>query len=453
MVAITRLPLRVTDDARGNLRAQRLEGLYGSTIREVGVGIVIGVVVAVSVWGDHTRWIVIPWLAAVFLIYAVRCGLSRIYRRSFLGGNDRGGRWLTLYIGGVTVTGTAWGLLDMALAGIVTPYQLSFALLWTCCLSIAMLPIYRGALYPVVAMTPPALLPPIVYFIFRGGDFFLATAVMLAVFMIVLIGTAVQVNKTLSSYFQLREENRRLSSQIQNRKEQLSTRDIAVRTTALNRGRAESELQRVSGELAEATRRSKALAATLVRVSPTCPVTGLISRRHFLVILDIEWRRLMRAEKPLSLIVFDFDDGESNREFYRSAAGSKRLRGVAALAKGYARRAADIAFRIGERHIGLLLPEADTAYAHRLAERLRQRNEAHWTSHDAGSLGAGVTLHAGIATISPGHGHPASDLLGRAQTALAEAQQQGGNRVVIDRDLAGLALRAGPSARSVRVKE
>jgi diguanylate cyclase (GGDEF)-like protein len=442
---MTRLPLRLSDDARGNLRAQRLDGLYNNTSTEVRVGGVVGVLVAVSVWGDHTQWIVVPWLAAVFVIYAVRWGLSRNYRRSFLGGKDRGGRWLTLYVCGAAVTGTAWGLLDIALAGTVTPYQLSFALLCTCCLSIMTLPIYRGALYPVVAMTAPALLPPIAYFIFHGGDFFLAAAIMLAVFMMVLIGTAAQVNKTLSAYIQLQEENRHLSSQIQNRKEQLSTRDTVIRTNAVNRGRAESALQRISDELAEATRKSKLLAATLVQISPTCPVTGLISHRHFLVILDTEWRRLMRAQKPLSLIVFDFDDGESNREFYRSAAGSECLRGVARLAKGFARRAADIAFRIGERRFGLLLPGADTADAYRLADKLRQRIEAHRVPHNDLSIGAVLTVHAGIATRSPDHRRTSPDLLDRAESALAAAQRQGGNRVVTDQDLTGPAARAGIS--------
>lgn len=434
MSAMNQSPLRVADEARTRLRTQRLEILYGYTATEVAVGTVISALVALSVWGNNTQQILAFWGAAVIIIYAARLGLSRIYRRSLLGRGHRGGWWQAIHLCGASATGAAWGLLDVALAGIVTPYQLSFALLWTCSLSISTLPIYRGALHPVAALAPTALLPPIVSYLFHGSDFFLAAAVMLTVVLIVLIGVAIGVDETLSSYLRLDAENRLLSAQIQGRKSDPHTPESAAKANAVTRGRIESALQRVSDELVAAKRQSQALATTLVRVLPKCPLTGLINYRSFLDILDTEWRRSMRDQKPLSLVMFDFDDVEASDSVYHSAAAAKCLRSVAGLAKASARRAAEIAFRYGQHQFGLLLPAADAAFANRLAEGLRARIEAHRFTHDGRNARADLSVHAGTATMRPSQGRTAQNLIDQANSALAEAKRLGGNRVVCYRE-------------------
>ncbi len=89
----------------------------------------------------------------------------------------------------------------------------------------------------------------------------------------------------------------------------------------------------------------------------------------------------MREGRPLSLIMFDLDDGDGNAAFYRSVAGSACLCRIAEVARGHARRAADTAGRYGETRFGILLPGANTATARRIAEDLRRAIEAERIAH------------------------------------------------------------------------
>ena len=120
---------------------------------------------------------------------------------------------------------------------------------------------------------------------------------------------------------------------VDDRKEQVSTLNIALKTHAEKQERTVSELPRTTAVLEASELKARALAGTLVRISTKCSVTGLLNTRHFTEILATEWPRLMRDKKPLSLIMFDLDDGERNRDFYRSAQGAKCLRRVAGIVR------------------------------------------------------------------------------------------------------------------------
>ena len=167
-----------------------------------------------------------------------------------------------------------------------------------------------------------------------------------------------------------------------------------------------------------------------MRVAPHCPVTGLTNRRRFQEIVQVEWRRLMREGRPLSLIMFDLDDGDGNAAFYRSVEGSACLCHIAEVVRGHVRRASDTASRYGETRFGILLPGANTAPARRIAEDLRRAIEAHWIAHPIPGASPTVTVHVGVATLVPSPISGPEDLLGRAEDAMYQAGFQGGNRVV-----------------------
>ncbi|MDQ3581103.1 MAG: diguanylate cyclase, partial [Pseudomonadota bacterium] len=280
-----------------------------------------------------------------------------------------------------------------------TPYQQGFVLLLTACMVLATLAVYRGAPLPVTTSALAALLPPAGYFLMQPDDFLGAAGGALAIFTVAVIAAALRLDRTLSGYFHLRAE-------------------------------LESALDQTTTNLVVATRRSETLAETLVRVAPHCPVTGLTNRRRFQEIVHVEWRRLMREGRPLSLIMFDLDDGDGNAAFYRSVAGSACLCRIAEVARGHARRAGDIASRYGETRFGILLPGASTATARRIAEDLRRAIEAHWIAHPIPGASPTVTVHVGVATLVPSPISGPEDLLGRAEDGMYQAAFQGGNRVV-----------------------
>jgi diguanylate cyclase (GGDEF)-like protein len=317
--------------------------------------------------------------------------------------------------------------------GRATPYQQGFILLLTACMVLATLAIYRGAAFAVTTSALAALLPPAGYFLMQADDFLGAAGGALAIFTVAVIAAALRLDRTLSGYFHLRAlraEHRCLMDELRARQDELGKLGVTAKTSLARCGELESALDQTTTSLVAATRRSETLAETLVRVAPHCPVTGLTNRRRFQEIVHVEWRRLMREGRPLSLIMFDLDDGDGNAAFYRSVAGSACLCRIAEVARDHARRASDTASRYDETRFGILLPGANTTTARRIAEDLRRAIEAHWIAHPIPGASPTVTVHVGVATLVPSPISGPEDLLGRAEDAMYQAGFQGGNRVV-----------------------
>jgi diguanylate cyclase (GGDEF)-like protein len=92
-------------------------------------------------------------------------------------------------------------------------------------------------------------------------------------------------------------------------------------------------------------------------------------------------------------------------------------------------------FRYGGEEFLIMLASADSAGAHRIAERIRSSIEESVFSHEKGSLS--ITSSIGSATLY------ASDSMNsiceRADTALYKAKNSGRNQVISDREEALLA--------------
>ncbi|MGH8585111.1 MAG: diguanylate cyclase domain-containing protein [Gammaproteobacteria bacterium] len=419
----------VSAGAQQAARAGYLDMLLGETMTEAGVGAVMSVTAAAILWAPDTQAMLLGWLGWMAVLYGVRLGLCWGYQR-WPSRNARATAWSVLFTLGVAGTFLTWGLLGIAMYGRATPYQQGFVLLLTACMVLATLAIYRGAALAVTTGALAALLSPAGYFLMQGDDFLGAAGGALAIFTVVVIAAALRLDGTLSGYFHLHAEHRRLTGELRARQDELGKLGVTAKTSLARCGELESALDQTTTNLVAATRRSDTLADTLVRVAPHCPVTGLTNRRRFQEIVHVEWRRLMREGRPLSLIMFDLDDGDGNAAFYRSVAGSACLCRIAEVARGHARRAGDTASRYGETRFGILMPGADTATARRIAEDLRRAIEAHWIAHPIPGASPTVTVHVGVATLVPSPISGPEDLLGRAEDAMYQAAFQGGNRVV-----------------------
>jgi diguanylate cyclase (GGDEF)-like protein len=407
-------------------RAGCIDMLLGETRTEAGVGAIMSVTAAAILWAPDTQAMLLGWLGWMAVLYGLRLGLCWGYRRS-PSRNARATVWSVLFTSGMAGTFLAWGLLGIAMYGRATPHQQGFVLLLSACMVLATLAIYRGAALAGTTSGLAALLPPAGYFLMQADDFLGAA---LAIFTVAVIAAALRLDRTLSGYFQLGAEHRRLMGELRARQDELGKLGVTAKTSLARCGELESALDQTTASLDAATRRSETLAETLVRVAPHCPVTGLTNRRRFQEIVHVEWRRLMREGRPLSLIMFDLDDGDGNAAFYRSVAGSACLCRIAEVARGHARRASDTASRYGETRFGILLPGANTVTARRIAEDLRRAIEAHWIAHPIPGASPTVTVHVGVATLVPSPISGPEDLLGRAEDAMYQAGFQGGNRVV-----------------------
>jgi diguanylate cyclase (GGDEF)-like protein/putative nucleotidyltransferase with HDIG domain len=178
--------------------------------------------------------------------------------------------------------------------------------------------------------------------------------------------------------------------------------------------------------------RMTALIANLADAAHRDALTGLLNRRGFQEVFDVELERARRAAAPVSLIVGDLDRFKRVNDLYGHAAGDAALRNVADTIRS-AKRRVDNAARIGGEEFALLASDSDEHGAYMLAERIREEVEG---SDD------GLTMSFGVATF-PLHGQSHEALLRAADQALYAAKQLGRNRTVISSaEVPGILARA-----------
>jgi diguanylate cyclase (GGDEF)-like protein len=175
----------------------------------------------------------------------------------------------------------------------------------------------------------------------------------------------------------------------------------------------------------------KQLEEVLVRLSRNDGLTGIANRRHFDEFYQQEWKRALRDETPLSLILCDIDFFKNYNDTYGHQAGDDCLRAVAGVLQSGLRRPGDLAARYGGEEFIVVLPGTLREGALAVAESLRRAVEALAIPHSASAAAPVVTISLGISFTVPGSGESSADLLAAADKALYRAKEGGRNRVVI----------------------
>ncbi len=171
----------------------------------------------------------------------------------------------------------------------------------------------------------------------------------------------------------------------------------------------------------------------LEALAATDPLTGLGNRRTFDSALDQEWRRALREQSPLSLLMIDVDAFKGINDTYGHPAGDDYLRVIAETISSSVRRPADMVSRYGGEEFALILPATGAAGAAEVAEQLRlaicELRLPHVLNPDHESV---VTVSIGAATAMMRSGlesATSANLLRAADSALYKAKQGGRNRV------------------------
>ncbi|AYR25710.1 sensor domain-containing diguanylate cyclase [Herbaspirillum rubrisubalbicans] len=186
---------------------------------------------------------------------------------------------------------------------------------------------------------------------------------------------------------------------------------------------AEDRALQVMGELHQANQQLELLAHQ-------DGLTGLANRRHLDTVLAAEWRRALRSNAVLSLIMIDVDFFKQYNDLYGHQAGDECLRRIAAVLKERQRRPGDLAARYGGEEMVMLLPDTDAAGAMQVAEKIRAGIQALDLPHRGNPAGV-VTISAGVGALEllgPG-ARTLEDLLGQADIALYQAKHGGRNQV------------------------
>lgn len=157
-------------------------------------------------------------------------------------------------------------------------------------------------------------------------------------------------------------------------------------------------------------------------------LTGLANRRQFMTVLNKEWQRLARENKPLSLIICDIDYFKSYNDTYGHPLGDETLKSIAQVLKIAAQRSSDLAARYGGEEFALVLPNTDQEGAMVVAEKIRLETENLKIPHQKSRISQYVTMSLGIATIIPHNTIDYTNLVKTADKALYKAKFQGRNQ-------------------------
>lgn len=169
--------------------------------------------------------------------------------------------------------------------------------------------------------------------------------------------------------------------------------------------------------------RTELLIARLYESTRTDPQTRLSNRRAFRELLDVEVRRARRGQRNMTLLVGDLDHFRLLTDQIGHRGGRAALRRVARLlVEGKRKR--DMAARVGETELALILPDTSQDAGFELAERLRCSLRDEFVEDPVP-----ITLSFGVATY-PEHGETAAALLRAADEALHAAESGGRDQTV-----------------------
>ena len=171
----------------------------------------------------------------------------------------------------------------------------------------------------------------------------------------------------------------------------------------------------------------------LKQEAQTDPKTGLWNARHFNALFNAELDRAGRFNRPLALIMADFDLLRNVNNTYGHLAGDAVLAAVGRIIREAAREY-DIPARFGGDEFCIGLPEAGPDEARVFAERLRTAIASTAFEVPNVSVPIHVTMSLGIACF-PSDATTLNDLIHQADVAVYQAKLKGGNCTVYAADV------------------
>lgn len=169
----------------------------------------------------------------------------------------------------------------------------------------------------------------------------------------------------------------------------------------------------------------------MTRLSMMDALTGIANRRKFDETLAREWRRAMRHQRPISVILLDVDHFKLYNDEFGHPRGDQCLELLAETMRRCLRRPSDLLARYGGEEFAIIMPDTDGRGAMHTAELLRQAVYDLHLPHAAAAPSPIVTISLGAGTVVPAmrqenDGLPG--LLALADQALYQAKAMGRNR-------------------------
>lgn len=199
---------------------------------------------------------------------------------------------------------------------------------------------------------------------------------------------------------------------------------LRLRDEMERRKTREMELMELTRQLAEANDKLRCLSSQDM-------LTGLANRRCLNDFLDREWKRALRENRPIAVLMIDIDCFKAYNDTYGHQAGDECLQKVAHEISCVVRRPGDLVARYGGEEFIAILPDTNLQGAVAVAETMRSRVERLKIKHKASMVGDHLTISLGVVQAPALADQSFDNLIGAADRALYLAKREGRNRISI----------------------
>ena len=167
-------------------------------------------------------------------------------------------------------------------------------------------------------------------------------------------------------------------------------------------------------------------------VSMTDTLTKIPNRRFFDKNIESEWKRAIREDIPIAIMMIDADHFKKFNDTYGHQQGDVALQTLAHVISTSVRRGADFVARWGGEEFAVLLPNTAKDGVLKVAENIRMNVEKTIIPLiDDTSKGLGINVSIGGVAIRPTPQCSINDFINKADNALYTAKKAGRNRVFI----------------------
>jgi diguanylate cyclase (GGDEF)-like protein/PAS domain S-box-containing protein len=160
-------------------------------------------------------------------------------------------------------------------------------------------------------------------------------------------------------------------------------------------------------------------------------LTKIYNRHYLNEQIEREWRRLLRSQAPLAIIIIDVDYFKNYNDYLGHQSGDSCLQKIATSLELAIRRSNDFVARFGGEEFVIILPETDINGAKQVAENIQSKIRSLNILHPSSTVSKKVSVSMGIASMIPSKGCSYERLFKFADQALYNAKNNGRDRYCI----------------------
>ncbi|MBP6018426.1 MAG: GGDEF domain-containing protein [Burkholderiaceae bacterium] len=194
-------------------------------------------------------------------------------------------------------------------------------------------------------------------------------------------------------------------------------------TLVKNQERAGSQLRETQERLLRANNALELLARE-------DSLTGLNNRREFEYTAQLEFKRALRDQHAIGLLMLDIDYFKRYNDTYGHQMGDECLRRVSAIIKAAVSRPGDLVARYGGEEFVVVLPNTSSIGSMKVAERIRKAVYDAAIPNETAPLGI-LTISIGLQIVVPDEDDSVKTMVAAADKALYQAKTGGRNRCVV----------------------